>query len=72
MNGESGPVQFALRLALGRVPRGLAKVTASSMTSKWHGEGEKLMRALFAVAQRMQPSLIFFDEVRAPGTACKN
>ena len=46
--------------------------TASSMTSKWHGEGEKLMRALFAVAQRMQPSLIFFDEVRAPGTACKN
>lgn len=33
------------------------------MTSKWHGEGEKQMRALFSVAQTNGPSLIFFDEI---------
>ncbi|XP_054722894.1 LOW QUALITY PROTEIN: spastin-like [Uloborus diversus] len=35
----------------------------SSLTSKYVGEGEKLVRALFAVARELHPSIIFIDEV---------
>lgn len=38
-------------------------ITASSVTSKYLGEGEKLMRALFSCARRLQPSVIFLDEI---------
>ncbi|KAL9188928.1 hypothetical protein ACHAXT_011418 [Thalassiosira profunda] len=38
---------------------------ASALTSKWHGEGEKLLRTLFAVAIDAAPSIVFFDEVDA-------
>ncbi|CEL94577.1 unnamed protein product [Vitrella brassicaformis CCMP3155] len=38
-------------------------VSASSLTSRWFGEGEKLVRALFAVARKRQPSVVFIDEV---------
>ena len=38
-------------------------ISAASLTSKWVGEGEKLVRALFAVAKELQPSIIFMDEV---------
>ena len=38
-------------------------ISASSMTSKWHGNGEKLVRTLFAIARVRQPSVIFIDEV---------
>lgn len=38
-------------------------IAASSLTSKWVGEGEKLVRVLFAVARVLQPSIIFIDEI---------
>uniref|UniRef100_A0AAF5PMB7 Vacuolar protein sorting-associating protein 4A n=2 Tax=Wuchereria bancrofti TaxID=6293 RepID=A0AAF5PMB7_WUCBA len=38
-------------------------IAASSITSKWVGEGEKLVRALFAIARVLQPSVVFIDEI---------
>ncbi|XP_059350367.1 spastin-like isoform X2 [Daphnia carinata] len=38
-------------------------ISASSLTSKYVGEGEKLVRALFGVARELQPSIIFVDEI---------
>ncbi|XP_039594695.1 spastin isoform X1 [Polypterus senegalus] len=38
-------------------------ISAASLTSKYVGEGEKLVRALFAVARELQPSIIFIDEI---------
>jgi fidgetin-like protein 1 len=38
-------------------------ISASSLMSKWIGEGEKTVRTLFAVAAYRQPSVVFIDEV---------
>lgn len=38
-------------------------ISASSLTSKWVGEGEKMVRALFYLGRKMQPSVIFIDEI---------
>lgn len=32
-------------------------ISSASLTSKWMGEGEKMVRALFAVAEARQPSV---------------
>lgn len=44
-------------------------ISASSLTSKWVGEGEKMVRAMFAVARCMQPSVVFIDEIDSLLTA---
>ncbi|CAJ2508780.1 Uu.00g138060.m01.CDS01 [Anthostomella pinea] len=38
-------------------------ISASSLTSKYLGESEKLVRALFGLAKVMAPSIIFVDEI---------
>jgi SpoVK/Ycf46/Vps4 family AAA+-type ATPase len=44
-------------------------ISASSLTSKWVGEGEKMVRALFGVARCMLPAVIFVDEIDSLLTA---
>ncbi|XP_017047601.1 fidgetin-like protein 1 [Drosophila ficusphila] len=38
-------------------------INPSTLTSKWVGEAEKLVKTLFAVAAAHQPAIIFIDEV---------
>ena len=38
-------------------------ISASSLTSKFLGESEKLVRALFSIAKELAPSIIFVDEI---------
>ncbi|KAK2045153.1 ATPase [Colletotrichum somersetense] len=38
-------------------------ISASSLTSKYLGESEKLVRALFSLAKTLAPSIIFVDEI---------
>lgn len=38
-------------------------ISASTVLSEWVGGGEKMVRALFAVARAQQPSVIFIDEM---------
>jgi len=38
-------------------------ISASSLMSKWIGEAEKMVRALFTVARGHLPSVIFIDEI---------
>ncbi|KAJ0245228.1 AAA-type ATPase family protein [Hirschfeldia incana] len=38
-------------------------ISMSSITSKWFGEGEKYVKAVFSLASKLSPSVIFVDEV---------
>lgn len=38
-------------------------ITSSSITSKYLGESEKLVRALFLLAKKLSPSIVFIDEI---------
>ncbi|KAM7512575.1 hypothetical protein LguiB_011450 [Lonicera macranthoides] len=38
-------------------------ISASSIASKWYGDTEKSVKAIFSVASKLAPSVIFIDEV---------
>ncbi|XP_026407601.1 uncharacterized protein LOC113302859 isoform X3 [Papaver somniferum] len=38
-------------------------ISMSSITSKWFGEGEKYVKAVFSLASKIAPSIVFVDEV---------
>lgn len=40
-------------------------ISASSLMSKWLGEGEQLVKTLFKVASFLKPSIVFLDEIDA-------
>ncbi|KAK6155398.1 hypothetical protein DH2020_009646 [Rehmannia glutinosa] len=38
-------------------------ISLSSITSKWYGDSEKVVKAIFSLASKVAPSVLFIDEV---------
>lgn len=38
-------------------------ISVSTLTNKWYGESNKLVHALFTLARRVKPCIIFIDEI---------
>ena len=46
----------------------LLRVVGSELIQKYLGDGPKLVRELFRVADDLSPSIVFIDEIDAVGT----
>ena len=44
------------------------RIVGSELIQKYLGDGPKLVRELFRVAEENQPSIVFIDEIDAVGT----
>jgi len=44
------------------------RVVGSELIQKYLGDGPKLVRELFRVAEELAPSIVFIDEIDAVGT----
>eukprot|EP01048_Picozoa_sp_COSAG05_P018486 COSAG05_NODE_2713_length_2739_cov_2.401136_4_plen_100_part_00 len=42
---------------------GFLNLSQSSLQNKWFGESVKLIRAVFKLATKLQPAIIFIDEI---------
>jgi SpoVK/Ycf46/Vps4 family AAA+-type ATPase len=40
-------------------------IDISTLTDKWYGESQKLANAVFTLARKIQPCIIFVDEIDA-------
>lgn len=38
-------------------------IAVSALANKWYGESNKLVAGLFSLARKVQPSIIFIDEI---------
>ncbi|KAI5783055.1 hypothetical protein FPQ18DRAFT_114622 [Pyronema domesticum] len=50
-NVESGPCFINFRI--------------SALTEKWYGDSNKLFTAVFSFAKKLQPTIVFIDEIYA-------
>ena len=37
----------------------------STLTEKWYGDSNKMVNAVFSLARKLQPSIVFIDEIDA-------
>lgn len=60
---------FVARATAGEIGARFVSVTIHEVVDKYWGESEKLVHALFEDARRNQPTVLFFDEFDAMGSA---
>jgi SpoVK/Ycf46/Vps4 family AAA+-type ATPase len=66
LHGPPGCGKTLLAKALAREGgAAFLNVRGSALASKWYGETNKLVAAVFALARRCQPAIVFLDEIDA-------